>query len=72
MDPEALGILAGAVTVGLGQALVAESGRPDSGVGGAAFMGGGEEVFQGRGFTAEAGEPTEGKQSPFLEQTGGK
>lgn len=76
MDPEALGILAGAVTVGLGQARVAESGGPGSGVGGAAFMGGGvrsgEEVFQGRGFIAEAEEPMEEKQRSLLEQTGGK
>ena len=71
MDLEALGSLAGDVTVGLGQARAAESGGPGSWVGGAAFMGvgggqSGEEVFQGGGFTAEAEEPTGGKTKALL------
>ena len=46
-------------------------GGQESGVGGAAFGGGGrgrsgEEVFQGRGFTAEAEEPTGGKSKALL------
>lgn len=77
MDLEALGALAGDVTVGLGQARAAESGGPGSWVGGAAFMGGGGVRVGRRCFRVGASQlrlksPWEGNQRPFLEQTGGK
>ena len=52
VDPVALGILAGAVTVGLGQAQVAESWGPGSGVGGAAF-GAGAGAERGGGVSGQ-------------------
>ena len=77
VDLEALGALAGNVTVGLGQARAAESGGPGSWVGGAAFMGVGGVRAGRRCFRVGASQlrlrsPREGKQRPFLEQTGGK
>ena len=78
MDPEALGILAGAVTVGLGQAQVAEgwgsgerSGRSSLRWGGGGG-GAGRRCFRAGASQLRLKSPREGNQRPFLEQTGGK
>ena len=74
---EALGTSAGSVAVGLGQGPgCREWGVQVAGAGPAeqrlwqVGTWSWEEVFQDGGFAAEAEEPREGKQRPFLEQMG--